>query len=117
MIAPDVAVTATHVVSESFARIATGRAAAFLLGVRSDRADIWTIRSISHSNGDDTAYLSLELASPIDEGWRFTTLPLTTRCPAVSEQLMIVGFRMAQVEELATGDFSPAGDLMQPQEP
>ena len=111
MIAPGLAVTATHIVSESLDRLATGRAAALLFGVRSDRADIWKIRSISHSNGDDTAYLSLELASPIDEEWRFTTLPLTTRCPAVGEELTIVGFRMAQVEELPTGGFSPAGDL------
>ena len=64
MIVPGLAVTATHIVSESLDRIETGRAAALLFGVRSDRADIWKIRSISHSKGDDTAYLSLELASP-----------------------------------------------------
>lgn len=47
------------------------------------------------------------------EGWRFTTLPVTTRCPAPGEQLTIVGFRFAEPPELTNSKFAGLmeGDL------
>jgi hypothetical protein len=53
---------------------------------------------------------SLQLASPWVEGWSFTSLGVTTRCPRQGEKLTIFGFRFDDVQEDGQG-YRAAGNL------
>jgi hypothetical protein len=106
IVAPGLALTATHVIDQALADLPNGVAAVSCLGIRSTGPDIWNVRSVSYSDGDDFAYLSLQLASRLTPGWRFTSFAVTTRAPRDGEVLTILGFRFDHRED---GEF--AGDL------
>jgi hypothetical protein len=110
VIAPGLAITATHVLSEALPHLTSGDAEVICIGVRSGNLDLWRVRKISYTDRDDVAYLSLQLASPWVEGWFFTSLGVTTRCPQQGERLTIFGFRFDDVQEDGQG-FSAAGNL------
>ena len=122
MIAPGLALTATHVLAfrpNHLPALQSGDASMLCIGVRSEGLDVWKLRSIAHKYHDDEdlylddlAYLSLELASPLTEGWRFSSLPITTRCPTDREELTIVGFRFCDEQiEASDARVSAGGDL------
>ncbi len=110
LIAPGLAVTATHTFRRYLPYVSAGRLSLACFGVRPGSLDVWFIRSISYADGDDLAFLSLELRSPISDAWRFTSLPITTRTPRQGENLTLLGFRMPHIERTATG-FSATGEL------
>jgi hypothetical protein len=110
VIAPGLALTATHVLDRVLPYLASGDAAVACIGVRSEALDIWNVRKVSYTESDDLAYLSLELASPWVEGWYFTSLGVTTRAPKQGEKLTIVGFRFDDLQE-EDGRFAAAGHL------
>jgi V8-like Glu-specific endopeptidase len=114
MIAPGLALTASHVFSDLLPDLASGKASLGCIGIRTSGLDIWTVRKVSSSETNDLAYLSLEPLSALTDGWHFSCLQLTTRTPAVGEELNIVGFRFLDVKErgkdyLAEGDLYAAG--------
>lgn len=117
MIAPGLAITATHNLRDDFPALERGDVGALCLGVRTGVLDLWRIRSISHNDVDDLAYLSLQLASPLTDTWRFTSIPITTRCPrppseeGPGEVLTILGFRFPEAPEFSDGGWTAAGDL------
>lgn len=96
MIAPGLAMTATHVLANNLEGLRDGTVFGICAGPRSGGLDLWKFRSISHDEADDTAFLSLELMSPITDGWHLSTMPLTTRCPSVGEKVTITGFRFEE---------------------
>jgi Trypsin-like peptidase domain len=110
IIAPGLAVTATHVLGDTMPHLASGDAEVMCIGVRSGGLDLWRVWNVSYTDRDDVAYLSLQLASPWVEGWSFTSLGVTTRCPRQGEKLTIFGFRFDDVQEEGH-DFAVAGDL------
>jgi hypothetical protein len=110
VIAPGLALTATHVLDGVLPYLPSGDAAVTCIGVRSEGLDLWNVREVSFTESDDLAYLSLELASPWIEGWSFTSLGVTTRSPRQGEELTIIGFRFEDLQEDA-GRFTAAGDL------
>jgi hypothetical protein len=110
VIAPGLALTATHVLDSVLPSLLSGNATVACIGVRSAGLDVWNVRKISRAESDDLAYLSLELASPWVEGWSFTALGVTTRAPQQGESLTIVGFRFDNLQE-DTGRFRAAGHL------
>jgi hypothetical protein len=110
VIAPGLAVTATHVLSEALPHLPSGGAEVLCIGVRSEHLDLWRVRKVSYTDTDDVAYLSLQLASPWVKGWSFTSLRVTTRCPRRGEKLTIFGFRLDDVQT-DSQDFSAAGNL------
>ena len=109
MVAPALALAATHVLSGWLEELGDGAAAGMCIGVRGEGLDLWKFRSISYDPADDVAFISLELTSPVSEDWCFSTLALTTRCPAEGEELTIVGFRFND-----SGDFPADGSQPSP---
>jgi Trypsin-like peptidase domain len=96
MIAPGLAVTATHVFTEDYTddELVSGRVAMVLLGIRSDQtADMWRVENIVYSPGDDMALLSVAPMSRIHSDWFISTFSLTTRTPKTGEVITVVGFR------------------------
>lgn len=96
MVAPGLAVTATHVFNEDYTddELVSGRLAMALQGIRSDQtADMWRVEKIVYSPGDDMALLSVALMSRIHPDWFISTFSLTTRTPRTGELITVVGFR------------------------
>lgn len=112
MVAPGLALTATHVLRDDIPALVDGEVGALCIGVRSEAIDLWKIRSVSVTRDDDLAYLSLELASRITDAWRFTSIAITTRCPRGGERLTIVGFRFPEIREASEGRLLVHGDLL-----
>lgn len=111
MIAPGLALTATHVLEDWLDVLASGDATALVVGPRGDELDIWKGRAVT-ATGTDITYLSLDLASAINDDWTIRTLPCTTRRPAIGELVHVFGFRVER-EDIITdpGVITLRGDL------
>ena len=110
MVAPGLAISATHIVRELLADILGGTVA--LLGVPpADRGlEIFRVRELSISSDSDIMYMSVELASAVSADWRFLTLPMTTRSPRLGERVHVVGFHL-DTFSLDGDDLSLTGNL------
>ena len=97
IVAPGLAISATHVLADHLPEILAGTASLSCMGPASTGLDIWQVRKISTSEGDDIAYLSLELTSAVSIDWRFRTIALTTRAPRNGETLHVVGFQIPRM--------------------
>jgi len=111
VIAPGLALTATHVFVGLMSDLASGQAFLICIGPKTDSLDIWAVRNVSYTTDDDLAYLSLEPLSAITDGWRFSCLPLTTRAPASGEELTVFGFRFDEVRHEGTSYIVAEGDM------
>jgi hypothetical protein len=109
MVAPGLAITATHVIGDILPELGPADTPIACLGVRPQGLDIWGVSKVSTAS-DDLSFLSLVLQSSLTPDWYFSSLPITTRCPRQGEKLTIVGFRMPDIEE-ADASFSAAGGL------
>lgn len=109
MIAPGLAITATHVVREHLGDLKKGNVQASCVGPSKAGLELWNVRAVSFDETSDIAYLSLERASQIPEGWSIRTIPITTRAPKGGERLHIFGFRMST--HATDADFGLTGNL------
>lgn len=91
LIGPGLALAAHHVLDPYFADIQSGRRIAYALSPTQEGLLIWRVAQIT-VNETDVAILRLDLATPLPESTiRFATL--TTRVPAIGEEVLIAGFR------------------------
>lgn len=97
MIAPGLAITATHVFDESISDIQCGAASIFCVGPTSTEVEFWRVIEISYAPNNDIAYLSIQLASPIPASGRFRSIALTTRAPKPGETIHVIGFQFPKV--------------------
>lgn len=116
MIAPGLAVTATHVFRSYWGDLMSGKEVMALQGIRSDGTmDMWRVSHISATPEDDMALLSISLMSKIHPEWFISTFPLTTRTPVEGELVTFVGFREDQGQRVVEmGDIvsqTSVGDL------
>lgn len=109
-IAPGLAITATHILGDHLNDIADGAGAVLCAAPSQHGLELWDVRKVNYTGSDDIAYLSLERASAIAEGWRLRTIPATTRAPNQGERLHVIGFRLAKAHE-NDGSFGLKGDL------
>ena len=107
MVAPGLALTATHVFAEHLGRLEYMIA----MGFRSDAVDIWDVRSVVINEDDDLAYIALSLRTPLTENWVLSTLGLTTRSPEIGESVSIYGFQFGPAREGDHGWIIEAGLL------
>jgi hypothetical protein len=116
MIAPGLAVTATHVFMDFWEGLEAGQERMALQGIRSDgTADMWNVQNITRTDGDDMALLGVDLMSKIHPDWYISTFPLTTRTPVPGEPILIAGFRedkeFRHVEPGELGAQTNVGDM------
>jgi hypothetical protein len=110
MVAPGLAITATHTFRARLAEIQAAEIGLLCAAPTSAGLDLWRPRELSFDDLGDIAYMSVERASPIGDDWRLRVLPLTTRCPAVGERLHIIGLRLDKSVDDGTS-VALAGDL------
>ena len=132
MIAPGLALTATHILTDALDALYDGRSddvAVVCAGIRDGSIDKWRVVSsavdtfgnlpaemrprgvpLGEPAGPDLAFLSLQLLSAAGHDWSFTQFPLTTRASKPGEEdVTIIGLRFPDVVHEAGED--GAGDL------
>ena len=93
MVAPGVALCATHVIEPHFERLLTGQGIGTCFGICANNLQVWNIRKVTSVPNTDITILSLELTSDLPPENTFIQSVITTRTPARGEPLTICGFR------------------------
>lgn len=93
LIAPGVALCATHVIAPHMESIVNGSIIASCFGITDEGMQIWSIKKIAVSQISDISILTLEYRSNMPKGNSFFLSQITTRTPMVGEELMICGFK------------------------
>ncbi len=93
LVAPGIALCATHVVKPRIEPIMRGDSAPYAIGIASHGGQIWMIRKISSDDGSDISILGLELRTALPPDGKFRQAYLSTRIPKIGENLWLVGLR------------------------
>jgi len=113
IIAPGLAISATHVISDDMPALLEGKASLTCFGVATTGLHIWRVGKFNVcDSGDDICFLSLELASALTPETQLRKFALTTRVPTVDEVLHVVGFQLPNVTRVtASVGFHAGGAL------
>jgi hypothetical protein len=111
VVAPGLAVTATHLFDKQLSEILQGTATLTCMGPTSAGMELWRVRKLSSCKGDDLAYMSIELASSILPGWRFRSIAVTTRAPRPGESVSLVGFHFPRMTREGSNTIRAYGNL------
>jgi hypothetical protein len=111
VIAPGLAVTATHVLSDRLVEVLAGTASLTCIGPTSAGLEIWRVQKINYCDADDIAYLSLQLASAISPEWRFRSIAVTTRAPKPGETVFVLGFKFPTMVRSSWDNIRAEGTL------
>lgn len=93
MVAPGIALCASHVFADHLESLGAGESVATCFGISSNALMIWHVRKVSQVPETDITILGVELASDLPPDNTFVQSIITTRTPAVGEELTICGFR------------------------
>ena len=93
MIAPGIALTATHVVADLIDHVMKDGLEVACIGYTPTGLRHWHIRQVTNLHETDLTVLSLSYASPVPADGRFPQVMMTTRLPEIGETLTIAGFR------------------------
>lgn len=99
MVAPGIAITASHIFSDDLDDLQKGAVVPYCLGVRGTTLELWRVVKFSYCEDDDITLLSLAASSKIPEDRQYSRMGLTTRAPKNGEELHIVGFRSETLVE------------------
>ncbi len=110
IVAPGLAVTATHNFFDLLGEIQAGAIVPYCYGIRKSALDIWRVVKISCSDEDDIAYLSLKAASALPADGTHYQFGITTRAPKNGETLHILGFR-SEPENVEMSEFRVTANL------
>jgi len=97
MVAPGIALAATHVIAPHKDDILNGRTVCLATGTTSEGVISWQPRTVSHIDGTDLTLIAMEYASPLPKDNKFRHLAITTRVPQLGETVTIVGNRPRQL--------------------
>lgn len=98
LVGPGVVLCATHVVSPHLNCLMAGAEVATCFGISSHGLQIWNVRKVTVVPETDITILGLELTSALPPEEAFIQSVITTRMPAIGEQLTICGFKASEAE-------------------
>ena len=93
IIAPGVALCATHVINTYLNKIKSGKLTVNCFGISENDVIIWRVKKLTPINNTDFTILSIELASKIPSNKIFYQASITTRFPKLNEQILLCGFK------------------------
>lgn len=105
LVAPGVALAATHVLQPYGEQLKSGEIRLRCIGVREGKMTIWLVRDVTQILESDITILTLKLAADFQEPLQLSLASLTTRTPAVGELVTVVGFRTPESASLEDGVF------------
>jgi Trypsin-like peptidase domain len=122
LVGPGVALGADHTVREWIPRMNAGETALLAIGITGHGLVIWHVVHGVCIEGTDISIMRLQLASTVPPTRKFYVATLTTRLPAIGEQMVTAGFvashevfeqRLADTLELSGGIRVSSGPVMQ----
>jgi hypothetical protein len=112
LVAPGVALAATHVVQPYFEQLKSGEISLHCVGVREGEMTIWLVRDLTQVLESDITIFTLELVTDFQEPLRISLASLTTRTPAAGEMVTVVGFRTPKPASFEDGAFTFDGTMI-----
>jgi hypothetical protein len=112
MVAPGVALCATHVIQPYLDALAAGVAAGFCMGVTKSGLQIWRLQTATPVLNSDLTILGLSYASPMPPDSTFNQAFLTTRLPQIGERLTLAGFSANSIEGVKDRTFVARGNVL-----
>lgn len=113
VVAPGVALCATHVIAPHLESMMAGETAALCSGITSSGLLLWHVRNVTSVPSSDLTILGLALASALPAGNIFHQARISTRLPKVGENLVLLGFRSTEpVEGLNPERFRASGNVL-----
>jgi hypothetical protein len=98
MVAPGVAITASHVMAPFRAQLVSGTASVVALTAHADEMRAWRVGGATAVTGTDLTILCLDYASAPPPESKFRHACLTTRLPQVGDRIMFAGYRPSREE-------------------
>ncbi len=92
LVAPGVALVAAHVLISHFGPMADGIEAGWCFGIARHGLVVWSIRRVTFVPDSDLAIIELSLASSFPPDNLFHQSRITTRTPAIGEEVIMCGF-------------------------
>lgn len=99
IVAPGLAITATHNFVDYIDEIMTGDVQIYGFGIAADKMNIWRVSEISWAPDDDIALLGITAASKIPSDRTYHQFGVTTRAPKNGEKVHLFGFRHQPLDE------------------
>lgn len=93
LVAPGIALCATHVVSTYAAKLESGELGCMCMGPAKLGLQIWRVVTITAVPGCDLTILSLTYQTALPGGNQFNQATIAIRLPAMDEPLVLAGFR------------------------
>jgi hypothetical protein len=93
MVAPGLAITATHNIFEHINDMSRGEIIPYCMGIRDATVNLWRVLNITYSPDDDITLFSIGTVSEISTDKTYYQFGITTRAPKNGEKIHIVGFR------------------------
>lgn len=91
LVAPGIAICAHHVIADFEDSLRAGTCDLLCAGLAGSGAILWLVRSVVSVPGTDLAMLCMTLASAWPAKGQFVLMEMTTRTPAVGEQVALYG--------------------------
>jgi hypothetical protein len=113
MVAPGIAVGAAHTVEEYLPGVRRGDVALTAFGIRSDGAQMWSVKFVVCVERTDICFLILEYRSELPRDGAFRQFTITTRMPAIGEPVVIAGSQASrdEFEQAVPGTLELAGRM------
>jgi hypothetical protein len=112
MVAPGVALCATHVIGPYIEALVAGTATGLCMGITKSGVQIWRVQKIMPVSNSDLTILGLSYASPLPHNKTFNQAFLTTRLPQIGERLTLTGFRANSIEGVRDRTFIARGSVL-----
>lgn len=93
LVAPGVALCATHVIAPYFDALKSSQAGCLCIGPSKSGLQIWRVKTVTGVPGTDITILGLVYSSAVPSDRTFRQWTLTTRMPRVGERMTLTGFR------------------------
>ncbi len=98
LIAPGIALCATHVIEPHLSALMDDRYSVVCTGLARHSAQFWRVRKVTTVADTDLTILGLEYCCDLPPDNTFPLSVITTRIPEIGEKVMISGFRAADEE-------------------
>ncbi|MEJ7644229.1 MAG: S41 family peptidase [Chryseolinea sp.] len=93
MVAPGIALCATHVIKPNVEQIMQGKVGCVALGICKEHSLVWRIKKITFVPNSDLTILGMALACQLPPNSTFNMAAISTRTPMAGENLLLTGFR------------------------
>jgi hypothetical protein len=103
LVGPGIAICATHVIQPHLEAIVKKRARTLCIGVAGPQGQLWTIKHLTVLENSDVSILGLKGLSAVPVDGIYYQAHLTTRTPAIGEELSVLGFRTGEKAPVVEG--------------